>query len=179
MINRLIPTAALIIALVIIIGYVAPTFSGEIAETRAAIARTQTALLAAERFGEKENELASAKNAISPSDLARLDTLLPGSVDNVGVILDLTALAARTGVQLASINAVTSSADTAGENTQSTVGSIDLHISAAGSYQAFRTFLASIEHSARLLDMVTLTVNGSDTGVYSYDMVVRLYWLRS
>jgi hypothetical protein len=41
-----------------------------------------------------------------------------------------------------------------------------------------QTFLTGIEKSARLLDVQDILVTGSDTGVYTYQMTMRLYWLR-
>ncbi|MDO8623961.1 MAG: hypothetical protein Q7R54_01270 [bacterium] len=179
--NRLIPAVALVLALAIFFGYVSPTYSGSVVKTKATIEREQAALDAASLFAKKQNELASAKNAISPDNLAHLETLLPGSVDNVGLILDLTALAARSGVLLSNINVTppASAAIASDAGTElSPIGSVDLTLTAAGSYGAFRSFLASIERSARLLDVSNLSLAGSETGVYTYSMTVRLYWLR-
>lgn len=177
--NRALPIGAIIAAIGIVVLYVSPTYTGAIAAVKGRIAEQDAALVAAARFHTKEAELAAAKNAIAPTDLERLETLIPSSIDNVGVILDLTALASRSGVQLTSINASQPSTASIEEGgAQLPVGSIDLTLSANGTYKAFLTFMAGIERSARLLDITNLTVGGSDTGVYTYSMSVRLYWLR-
>jgi hypothetical protein len=52
-------------------------------------------------------------------------------------------------------------------------------MAASGSFSALQAFLHGVEQSARLLDLRSLTVQGSDTGgVYKYQMTIRLYWLR-
>jgi len=56
--------------------------------------------------------------------------------------------------------------------------SLELSVSATGSYAAFRTFLTGVEQSLRPLDVVELSVQDSATGVYTYDITFRLYWLR-
>ncbi len=56
--------------------------------------------------------------------------------------------------------------------------SLELSVSATGSYAAFRTFLTGVEQSLRPLDVIELSVQDSDTGVYTYDITFRLYWLR-
>ena len=61
---------------------------------------------------------------------------------------------------------------------QGSIGSVDLTLTATGTYKAFRTFLSGIERSARMLDVIRVSVRGSDTGVYAYSMTIRLYWLR-
>jgi hypothetical protein len=55
---------------------------------------------------------------------------------------------------------------------------VNLNLSALGTFAAFQNFLIGIERSARILDISDIVVKGSDTGVYSYQMVIRLYWLR-
>ena len=106
-------------------------------------------------------------------------------MDNVGLILDLNALAARSGLLLSNIDVMKN--DTGSSNNAtgalsaigvSPVSSIDLSLSAVGSYTAFREFLTGVERSARLLDVLDITVKGSETGVYTYKMKLRLYWLR-
>lgn len=166
--------------------YVRPTWSGPIAETKIAIANDEKALKAAEEYKARENELASARNAIDPDNLARLSTFLPDSVDNVGLILDINALAARSGLTLANIDVVKN--DPSNMSTQANasvpvtnmnpVGSVDLTLTALGTYSALQSFLLGIEKSARLLDVRNIIVKGSDTGVYNYQMTLRLYWLR-
>lgn len=177
--SKALPLGALVAALGVFFIYISPMYTVSIAGVNARIAEEQAALDAAARFHAKESELKAAQEAIAVSDLERLETFIPNSIDNVGVILDLTALAERSGVQLSSINVAPSpTSSTEGDAEASSVGSIEMTLSATGTYQAFRTFMASIEKSARLLDIINLTVSGSDTGVYGYALSVRLYWLR-
>ena len=59
----------------------------------------------------------------------------------------------------------------------SSVGSVDLSLSAVGTYTSFKTFLGSMEKSERLIDVKDIVIRGSDTGVYTYQMRARIYWL--
>jgi len=177
-ITRLVPGVALILAGAIVFGYVVPTYSGPIAVTKAALLREQSALDAAKSFGAKNDALTKAKNDISQTNRDRLDQLLPSSVNSVAVILDLTALATRTGIRLSSINAVSPTVGTpTAVETSDAVGSMDLTLTAAGTYQGFHAFLEAIERSAEILDVTDISVKTSDTGVYTYDLKLRLYWL--
>lgn len=181
--GRALPLLAIFIAVGIFFAYINPTWTGSIADTKAAIASDDQALAAASQYAAQQNQLAAARDAIDPSDLARLNLFLPSSVDNVGLILDLNALAARSGLALSNIDVAMSSPD---ENTSdalptsgaSPVGSVDLSLSAVGTYPALQAFLAGVERSQRLLDVRDLMVKGSETGVYNYQMSLRLYWLR-
>lgn len=203
--SRVLPILSLLVSIGIFFAYVRPLWSGQITETKAAIAADEQALVTAGEYATRQNQLASERNAINQKDLARISAFLPDSVDNVRLILDLNALAARSGLSLSNVdvksdnnsNSANSSnsagsknpsssasptADSSVKVTQSVpaspVSSVDLSISAVGTYAALQNFLRDIEHSQRLLDVRTLSVKSSSTGVYSYQMTLRLYWLR-
>ena len=157
-----------------------PAWTGSIAATQAAIAADNQALSSASQYSAQQNQLASARDAIDPAALARLTNFLPDSVDNVGLILDINALAARSGLSLSNVDVIanSSSAAAAPGTAASPLGSIDLSLSAVGTYGALQGFLKGVETSQRLLDVRDLVVSGSDTGVYTYHMTIRLYWLQ-
>lgn len=184
--SRILPMLALILSLGIFFAYINPTWSGSIARAKSAIAANNEALAAAKQYSAQQNELAQARDAISPASLTALTTLLPDSVDNVGLILDLNALSARSGLSVANIDVIMSSPGNAASvsagalptTSLNPVGSVDLSLSAVGTFAALQTFLTGVERSARILDIRDLVVKGSDTGVYQYQMTLRLYWLR-
>ncbi len=184
--DRILPLVALLIAAGIFFAYISPSWAGSIAATKDAIALDEQALIAANQYAAQQNTLASARNAIDPSSLDRLTAFMPDSVDHVGVILDLNSLAARSGLSLANIDVVSNTASGAQISSSqglpaigvNPVGSVDLSLSADGTYTALQTFLVGVEKSARLLDVRDVVVKGSDTGVYHYQMTLRLYWLR-
>ena len=183
--SRVIASIALIAAVGIFFAYVSPTWNGPIAATQAAIAADNQALAAAQQYTAEQNQLATARDAIDPASLRSLSTMLPSSVDNVGLILDLNALAARSGLSVANIDVMTGTAGGAAtvpgassSGARGSIGSVDLSLSAVGTFSSLQTFLGGVERSARLLDVRDLVVKGSDTGVYNYQMTVRLYWLR-
>lgn len=181
MITRLIPLLLVVAAIALFIGYVQPTYSGPVAGLKTEIKNLDAALTAARDFKEKEVELTQARAAIEPGQLARLESFLPDSVDNVQLIVDLNSLAARSGVQLSAFN-IAGGAQTATAESALTSGepleSLELSVSATGTYAAFRTFLKGVETSLRPLDIIELSVRDSETGVYTYDITFRLYWLR-
>lgn len=185
--GNLVPLIAFFAAIGIFFAYVHPTWSGTIAETRAAIAANDDALTAAKKYTAQQNQLAAARDAIDPTHLDALEKLLPSSVNNVGLILDLNTLAARSGLSVSNIDVITTSSG-AGAQAQNPgvlpagsanpVNAVDLSLSATGTFSGLQQFLQGIERSARLLDVRDLVIKGSDTGVYTYTMVIRLYWLR-
>lgn len=205
MMSRLLPIICLLIAVALFFGYVNPTRSGSIASTKAQIASYDSALTAADTFKQKESQLVIAKANIPSDKLARLQSYLPDGVDNVQIILDLNALAARSGVTLsdfktqvttqngqdasAGVPAALPSSTLGGApvggadgtlalEAQSPIQSLDITVAATGTYPAFRQFLTGIETSLRQLDVTSVSVQDSATGVYTYQMTIRLYWLR-
>ena len=182
--SRVLPLLALMASVAIFFIFIQPLWTGSIALTKAAIASDDQALAAAKAYTAQQNQLIAARNAMDPTDLTRLTTLLPDSVDNVGIILDLNALAARSGFALTNIDvskdALSSATTPSGSQAPgaSPVGSVDLSLSGSGTYAAFQAFLQGVERSQRLLDVQDLVVKGSDTGIYTYQMTIRLYWLR-
>lgn len=191
--SRVLPALALILSVGIFFAYIKPTWSGPVKEIKNAIEKDEQALIAADEYKKKQNVLASARNAIDQDNLNRLSVFLPDSVDNVGLILNINALAARSGLSLANIDVVTENIQGAGNKSSASsepssgalqvaranpVGSVDMSLSAIGTYSALQAFISGIEKSARILDVRDITVKGSDTGVYNYQMTIRLYWLR-
>lgn len=184
--SRLLAVIAFAVALGIFFFYINPTLSGPIAAAKSSIATDESALAAAATFTAQVKKLQDAEKAIGTNNLNRLSLLLPDSVNNIGLILDLDALAARSGLQVSSIDVAPIA-----QSTDSTMGpadtgsaqagsyqSMDFSISAAGSYSALKTFLGGLEKSQRLLDVQDISLQGSDTGIYTYKMKIRLYWLR-
>jgi len=181
--NRIIPLFAFMIAVTIFFAYVNPTWSVGIAGIKTAIDADNQALNSAAQYKTKQNQIAAARDAIDSAKLSALTTFLPSSVDNVGLILDLNALASRSGLSITNIDVITDASVPQGSNTTNLsdvnpVGSVDMSLSASGTFAALQTFLNGTEMSARLLDVHDLIVKGSDTGVYTYQMTIRLYWLR-
>lgn len=202
MMYRLLPALIVLGAIGLFFGFIQPVYTGDIATLRAEIAGYDTALAAAKQFKQKEVELTQQQASIPPEQLARLDAFLPDSVDNVQLILDLNSLAARSGVQLSEFDisgAGVSEQPAAGApvaqptaNPSATtdpfapfpltagepIESLELSVSATGTYGAFRTFLEGVEKSLRPLDVVELSLQDAKSGVYTYDVTIRLYWLR-
>lgn len=186
--NRLLPFIALIFAGALMLGYIMPTYKGSIAESNTRIKSYESALAAAKKFGEKEGQLEQQRAAISPADLARLEAFLPDGVDNVQLILDLDALAARSNMTLSSFDIDASKVANGNGSTDasalalssgSPIDSLELTVTASGTYAQFRSFLAGIEQSLRPMDVVSIAVadGGTTNGSHKYTMTIRIYWL--
>lgn len=188
MMQRILPAVLVLIAVGIFFAYTNPTYSGPVAEARNEVRTLDSALEAADAFKDRENQLERERLALPQDGLARLQAFLPDNVNNIQLILDLDALAARSGVRLSNFN-VGASGET-GEETPGDAGgslaldsgdaleAIDITVTAEGSYSAFQAFLVAAEKSLRILDLVGVNVKSASSGVYTYNMTFRIYWLK-
>ena len=184
---RVVPIVFLLLAGGIFFGYIHPTFTGVIAVSNEKVKGLDAALVAAKRYEQKIAELGEDLKKLPPDGISRLEVFLPNTVNNVQLILDLDGLAARTGIQIDNFNTTdlpssVSGADANGQSASFDDGkpyeSLDLTITATGSYAQMRSFLSGVETSLGLLDLVSLQISDSPSGVYKYEMSFRLYWLR-
>ncbi len=192
MITKLSPVLFILVAVAVFFGYINPTVTGAIADTSAQIKQYDAALSAAQRFEQKQAQLTTELQSLPQDGIARLEAFLPDGVDNVQLILDLDAVAARSGIRLSNFvttdikAAQAASVDANGTPTLAldngqTYDSLDLSMTGIGSYMQFRTFLEAVETSLRPLDLVEFHLSDAGGGLdggYKYDMTFRLYWLR-
>ncbi len=179
--SNILPSLAVLVSILIFFGYTKPIYTGSLKGHQIAIESATKALAAAANYVERANALTAEEAAMDQVALARLEVMLPDSVSNIRTILDLDALAARSGVALSSVDISETSAEKISDTeniSASPIASVELSVSGKGTYAAFQRFLAGIETSERLLDVTDVAITGSDTGVYTYQLTVRLYWLR-
>jgi hypothetical protein len=196
--NRILAAAFIVIGVGLFFLYVNPTYTTKIAQKKQYIASYQKALDASDDFLKKKSNLETQMKSISPTNLQRLQAFLPDDVDNIQLILDLNALAARSGLTLSNFSiqsdaaASTEAAPAAGPgatpagpslSSSSLVDSARVSVNATGSYTAFRAFLAAAEQSLRPMDVTSMQVTGGGTDAgasaigYTYQITFRLYWL--
>lgn len=181
MISRLFPLVFLLAALGLFFGYINPTYSTTIAQIQTDLGGYDSALLAAKKYEQKKEELIAERNLIPQEGIQAIEAFLPDGVDNVQLILDLNSLASRSNLELSDFDISTRKPD---ENSQEfqlqsaqPVESLDLSMSAIGTYAAFLAFLEGTELSLRTLDLTEVSVQDSPTGIYTFQMTFRIYWL--
>jgi hypothetical protein len=198
--SRILPIVLIVLSACLGYFYIYPTWSGDVTTQQQQISSYNQALDAAKNFSTEQKNLVSKSSAITPDELANLQEYMPDSVDNIQLILDLTSLADRYGVSLsnfsiqdndASDSGAQGSAASAGTANSGTpansslfqssgaTNSLDLSVNATGTYEDFLAFLTAVELSRRPLDVMKLSLTNSDTGVYTYSMTFRIYWLSS
>ena len=169
-------------------GFLSPQY--EILNSKSAdLAAKNAALDNSRMIGDVREALRNKYNAITPDDAAKLKKMVPDSVDNVRLILDLDSMASTHGMGIRNVKVGTAAASTAANaiaaagksDTGEPWGSIQISFSVSGTYQNFIAFLRDIETSLRIVDVVALGVSTSSSqqsGYYDYDITLRTYWLR-
>lgn len=153
---------------------------------KAKLASYEAALNNERQLEAIRNDLTNKRNAMSASDVARLERLLPDNVNNVGLILDLNALGQPLGMQIQNVKfEVQNKAAAQGTDQKQTAqdkknyGTFNIEFSTVGTYPNFATFLAQIDRSLRMIDVQSIAFNSTDDrSVYRFDFKVKTYWLK-
>ena len=178
----LLPLILTIAAIGLFVAFTNPTYQG-LKGTQAKVDAYNDALDKAQELKALRDKLASARNAFSPQDEQKLVRLLPDQVDNIRLIIDINSIAARRGLVLSNVALGEVSQSSAGAvslavgPSSDQVGSLSLGFSVTASYEDFLAFLQDLEHSLRILDVEKLSFNGATDGKYSFDFIIRTYWL--
>jgi len=129
----------------------------------------------------KRDALIRKRDSMNQDNLKRLEHLLPDNVDNIRLVIDLNNVAARHNLSLNNIDLgnIGGKVERAPGDT-TPVGQVTLSFSVStNSYDTFRAFIQDLEHSLRVLDIVSLgfsTGNSANSAV-DYQMTIRTYWL--
>ncbi len=138
-------------------------------------------------------------NTLSLDDKGRLNKMLPNTVDNIRLIIDLNSVALKHGFSLRNIKAVASAAgqksttasvstpqmmpanNMNGANTIATpiLDTVTVSFSVSAPYLQFISFMQDLEADLRIMDLTHLTMSVNDTGTYDYSLEFKTYWMRS
>ena len=186
--NRLVSIILILGAVGIFFGYVNPTYSGPVRVLQGEIQSLDAALETAVQVRQEQARLTQERASIPETTLDRVKKMLPDNVDNVQLILDVDGIASASGVRISDIGIDESSqgssdgADAVGQRVliqeEAPYNSLLLSFTATATYDQFKAFLRDIEQSLRTLDVVEISFSESETGVYQFDMRIRVYWLK-
>jgi len=153
---------------------------------RADILQLDIDIAEANQATDKQKQLMAEYAELPAEGLAKLDAMIPSDVNPVRLIIDLTALGAKHGVQLRGV-AVTP--DSIKEKTPDRGAKINFTLSAT--YGTFRAFMADVEKSLLLREPASVKISlgsfGDVTGnaprpsngdpIMTYSVDLHHYWL--
>ena len=129
-------------------------------------------------------------SSISIEDRERLNKLIPNTVDNIRLIIDVKDnIAAKHGLTLKGIKTSSPEAtqaindaviDRGGQTSGPPYGTVTLSFSVSTSYDKFLNFMRDLEASLRVMDIskLSITANSSDKGAYDFNVDIKTYWLK-
>ncbi|OHA19487.1 MAG: hypothetical protein A3C08_02085 [Candidatus Taylorbacteria bacterium RIFCSPHIGHO2_02_FULL_47_18] len=123
--------------------------------------------------------LAAKYNAVSEENRVRLQKVAPDTIDSVRLILDIENVARTHGLKLRSVSASASASPSGGRRAEENgYEPVLFSFSALGAYDKFVPFLADLERSVRLSDIVGVDFESKNSSDYVYGITLRTYKLR-
>ncbi len=181
--------SGIIVAGMIFFLYTMPAYNG-VQDMQSQIDQYNAALDKATQLQQLKQTLLNKYNSFNPSDINRLQTMIPDHVDNIGLILDLDSLATQHGMPLENVE-VSSTGGSSSQTSGSAIGSatntkynsLVIKFTTHGTYQSFQQFMDDLESSLRIVDLVALsikpdTTKGAQIGSYQYNISLKTYWLK-
>lgn len=146
----------------------------------------------ANRLIRVRDEVLTKYNAITVADHDRLDKMLPNTVDNIRLIIDLNSVAGRRGVSISNIKASASSEANAANSSGAVsyastepgsiptpiLDTVNISFSVSAPYREFVAFMRDLEANLRVMDLTHLTVAVGEGGTYDFGVELKTYWLR-
>lgn len=186
--NIITPLILIIISIGAFFAYIDPNYRGtnldgdkkSVQALQAEHAEYQQALSNTETIRAQREILQGKKSSFRTEDLTRLSKLLPDNVDNIQLVIDMNNIARNHNLVLKGIKLdtdVKAEGDRLGAD-NNLYGTVGLSFSVLASYNDFQNFLSDLEKSLRLVDITSLAVIGSETGVYDFSVSLKTYWLK-
>ena len=158
-----------------------------------------TAIDSADQLIQVRDQVLKNYNGLSQDDRDRLDKMIPNTVDNIRLIIDLNSVALRHGFSLRNIKAVAGANAQNGNGTSGSTAPVMLSNNAANAnviatpvldtvtvsfsvsapYLQFISFMQDLEADLRIMDLTHLTMSANDTGTYDYNVEFKTYWMRT
>ncbi len=159
----------------------------EVKALRIRHAENEKMLDKAKELRAKRDELNQRYKNISEEERNKLTKAVPETVDNVQLIFDIDNIARKYGIVLKGISVSGGTEKDANKPASRQVvdktgqrnGTITLGFSFSTSYDSFKSFLADLEESLRLVDVTDFSISANDTNnIYDYSIKLNTYWLR-
>jgi hypothetical protein len=131
----------------------------------------------------KVDDLTKRRDRISQENIDSLKRMLPESVDNVRLIVEIEKIVkdySAQGFKSVNINKLQGSADSSGAvvSEGDKYNSLAINFTVAMSYENFIRFLQRLESNLRLADITNISFSANDFGNYDFSVSLKTYWLK-
>ncbi len=162
----------------IFFGYIDPTYvnsqglSSELGQYESALSNSKQLLT-------ERDSLISKLNTFNQTDVNKLETLLPDSVDSVTLIIELDSIASKFGMNIRNFSANSQSQTGTLGVSATPYGTLSLTFTTTSSFSTFVAFLKTLESNLRLVDVTGISFSSaSNNSVYDFTVTVNTYWLK-
>jgi len=191
---------AIIISFVLFFIVIDPLYK-EVKQLRSDVMTYNIALDNSTELQTTRDSLIEVYKGVKKEDKERLTHLLPNTISNIDLILEIEKIANLHGMPIGDINFDTKNLE--GKNTTTTTGDVvvaesdpqdnlpygifPMEFTIEGRYNTFVEFLNDLEHNLRLVDIQSISFNvpdssvtggSTDSSIYSYTLKVKTYWLK-
>jgi len=146
---------------------------------------------------DERDKLTKKYNLIDPENIAKLEKLVPNSVDNIRLILEIEKIALPYGMQLRDVKydiikkendpTVVQGGSVVMPNENKDYGTWDLSFSTQATYDNFINFMKDLERNLRIVDTSSIQfdsnvgtgLNPTFNQVYKYSVKIKTYWLKN
>ncbi len=158
----------------------------EVKTLREKNAQYQDVLDKSDELLRQRKTLQDKYNSFSEADVLKLKKLLPDTVDNVRLIIDIDEIAKRYGLTIKNVRLDESKASKGGAKDatatitagESRFGVIPMGFSVSADYNTFLSFLEDLEGSLRIVDVTNISLKPGANNIYSFDVSLKTYWLK-
>jgi len=194
--NRIISQVVLVIVSVaLFFSFVDPLYRREDPEKpgikvlQAEIAKYDEALDRSKELVAEKTRLVAVRASIDAESRERLEKLLPDSIDNIRLIIDINNIAKPYNLFLNDLKLTgldetgksdntTAAAREAAIGGNETIGSVTLSFAVTAQYEVFKQFMRDLEKSLRLVDVTDLSLKAAEQDYYEFKVTLKTYWLR-
>ena len=123
------------------------------------------------------DKLAADYEKIPQSDIAKLQAMVPQGPQPAGLVVDLEALAQRSGVALTQVNVAAGQSQAAlGPAPASGLTPIPVSFNIVASYETLQTFLSNLERNRRIIDITEFSFAPGAGGGVPVAFQARAYY---
>lgn len=175
------PLIFILVSVGVFIFFVDPQYN-EIKEINKTIEENRDLIELAEELRRERDTLQEQYNNISSQDREKLLKILPDTVDNVRLILDINNIAEDFGIAITNIGVQGNEEQQGGgsltDKSGKNYGTIGITFSVSARYDVFKQFMQKLENSMRLVDIESFSVSTGDGVFYNFNVSMNTYWLK-
>jgi Tfp pilus assembly protein PilO len=173
--KNIISILVIIASIGIFFGVVKPKYA-DIKVQREEVESYKDTLEESKKLDAMVKSLETQINSLDRENMSKLEKLIPDTISNVNLIIDINNIAANSGLTLRNIEL--KEVASGKSNSKALYDSIDLSFNVSASYESFLSFLGTLERSLRLVDITNISFAPGDADRYDFKVTVRTYWLK-